>query len=139
MLMVVIGVVAMIMARSYKIGTASAMGPGFFPLMVGAVIALAGVAIIAQARFEPDAASREQPKAEWRGWACIVCSLIAFIVLGQYAGLLPATFAAVFISALGDRSNSWRSALLLSLAICLVAVVVFWWLLQVQFPLFVWN
>jgi len=45
----------------------------------------------------------------------------------------------VFISALGDRDNTWKKALLLSLAIVVVAVVVFWWALQIQLPLFRWG
>jgi len=75
--------------------------------------------------------------AEWRAWACILIGVAAFVVLGKYGGLVPATFAIVFISALGDRDNTVRSAFVLAVAMCIVAVVVFWWLLQVRLPLVV--
>ncbi len=65
--------------------------------------------------------------------------MIAFIVLGKYGGLVPATFAVVFISALGDRENTLRDSAILSLGMVGVCLVVFWWLLQIQLPLFQWD
>jgi hypothetical protein len=76
---------------------------------------------------------------EWRGWFCIGASIVAFVALGKYGGLLPATFAIVFISALGDRQNTVASVAVLALACAVVCVVVFWWALQIQFPLFQWG
>ena len=49
---------------------------------------------------------------------------------------MPATFAIVFISALGDKMNTWKSAAILGAGVVAVAIVVFWWALQMQFPLF---
>jgi hypothetical protein len=138
-LMLVIGLGAMYEGLRYKIGTLSKMGPGFFPVAIGAVLALLGVMIALGARAAAPAAQDKQLPPEWRGWFCIVAGLVAFIAFGKYGGLLPATFAVVFISALGDRENSLRDALLLALGVCVVAVVVFWWALKMQFPLFAWG
>ena len=41
--------------------------------------------------------------------------------------------------ALGDRKNTIKQAILLSLAMSAIAVVVFWWALQLQLPLFRWG
>ena len=60
-------------------------------------------------------------------------------MLGHWGGLLPATFAIVFISALGDRKNTIKQAFVLSLGMSVIAVVVFWWALQLQLPLFRWG
>jgi hypothetical protein len=115
------------------------MGPGFFPVALGVLLSLIGVAIMIGARNAVDQGGKERLPAEWRGWICISLSIVAFVVLGRYGGLLPATFAVVFISALGDRQNTFKSAALLALAMCAVCAVVFWWALQVQFPLFQWG
>ncbi|MFP3711527.1 tripartite tricarboxylate transporter TctB family protein, partial [Paraburkholderia sp. SIMBA_009] len=48
-------------------------------------------------------------------------------------------FAIVFISALGDRKNTVKQAFVLSLGMSVIAVVVFWWALQLQLPLFRWG
>lgn len=138
-LMLAIGLGAMHGGFDYKIGTLSRMGPGFFPVVVGVVLALMGLLIALGARSATVAGEEQRLPPEWRGWICIVTGMIAFIALGKYGGLLPATFAIVFISALGDRQNTVKHALLLALGVCVVGVVVFWWALQMQFPLFTWG
>jgi Tripartite tricarboxylate transporter TctB family len=138
-LMFVLGVGAMAQGRTYPIGTLSRMGPGFFPVALGAILALAGGAIAVGGRFAERGGEEAPLPPEWRGWICICLSIVAFVVLGTYGGLVPATFAIVFISALGDRQNTVKSALILALAIVAICLVVFWWALQMQFPLFGWG
>jgi len=137
-LMVLLGGVTVLQSASYEIGTLTQMGPGLYPAALGVMLALTGLAIALNARFvEPEEGSDALPP-EWRGWFCIVLSIIAFILAGTYGGLVPATFAIVFISALGDRENTIKGAFLLSLVIVAVSVVVFWWALDLQLPLFRW-
>ncbi|MDB5821838.1 MAG: tripartite tricarboxylate transporter TctB family protein [Herminiimonas sp.] len=138
-LMFLLGTGAVYKGLSYNVGTLSRMGPGYFPVAVGVVLALMGVLIALGARSNVPAKQEEYQAPEWRGWICIVLSIIAFLVLGRYGGLLPATFAVVFISALGDRENNLKQALFLSLAMAGVAALVFWWALSMQFPLFRWG
>lgn len=64
---------------------------------------------------------------------------MAFILIGKFGGLVPATFALVFISAMGDRQHTVRSAALLAVGVTLLGVAVFSWALQLQFPLFRWG
>ena len=52
---------------------------------------------------------------------------------------MPATFAAVFISALGDRTNSVRDAALLAAGITIAGVLIFSLGLKLSFPLFTWS
>jgi hypothetical protein len=138
-LMLAIGLGAAWLGNDYHVGTLNHMGPGFFPVALGALLAVCGLAIAlgAKAPAAPGAQSRQAP--EWRGWSCIVGGIAAFVVFGHYGGLLPATFSLVFISAMGDRQNTVKGALLLSAALCAVCVTVFWWGLKMQFPLFQWG
>lgn len=139
-LMFLIGAGAAYEGVGYKLGTLSKMGPGYFPTAVGVVLAAMGVLIALGARrAAKTAAVEEYQPPEWRGWICIMASIVAFVVLGRWGGLVPAVFAVVFISAMGDRQNTWKNATLLSLAMVFVAVVVFWWALRMQFPLFRWG
>lgn len=138
-LMFLIGVVAIVVGRTYPIGTLGRMGPGFFPVALGVILALAGLAIATSARFAEREVAKKALPPEWRGWICICLSIVAFVVLGKYGGLVPATFAIVFISALADRQNTIKSAIVLSLAIIAICIIVFWWALQMQFPLFGWG
>ncbi|MFM0045521.1 MULTISPECIES: tripartite tricarboxylate transporter TctB family protein [Paraburkholderia] len=138
-LMFLIGLGAMLRGRSYHIGTLTDMGAGFFPVALGVIIALAGIALVVSARLSTLKEVEEKLTPEWAAWICILAGIAAFVILGRYGGLVPATFAIVFISALGDRQNTWKSALVLAFGMVVLAVVVFWWALQLQFPLFSWG
>ena len=142
--MLLFGLSAVWAGTSYRIGSLERMGPGFFPVALGVILALAGVAIMIGAAANAIAEGKEENKEanlrpEWRGWICISLSIVAFVILGKYGGLVPATFGIVFISAMGDRQNTVKNALILAAAMCLVCVLIFWYALQVQFPLFQWG
>lgn len=158
-LMTAIGLGVIYRGIDYQVGSLTQMGPGFFPVALGVVLTLTGAAIalgalrtarlrtrrtagsdargLHAATGNPDAPTNAS--LDLRGPVCIALGIVAFVVFGQYGGLLPATFAVVFISALGDRQNSLFAALLLALVMVAIAFVVFWWALQVQLPLFQWG
>jgi len=138
-LMILFGLGAVFDGFSYGVGSLRHMGSGFFPAAIGALLALVGVMTAIEGLGRKSAAVGQDASPEWRGWLCILGGIVAFIVLGEYTGLLPATFAIVFISALGDRKNSVKVAAILALSMCVVAVIVFWWALQLQFPLLQWG
>lgn len=141
-LMVLIGLLAAGIGSTYRLGSLSRMGPGFFPLSVGVLLTLVGAGIVFAAWFEQASEvpqERNAQRAEWRGWLCIVGGLMAFVLLGFHGGFVPASAAIVYISALGDRTNSKRDALVLAGAMVLLLVVVFWWGLKMTFPLFAWR
>lgn len=137
-LIILLGLGAIAEGTSYRLGTLRHMGPGFFPAAVGALLVFTGI-IIAIEGLGGKNVGEGGGRPEWRGWLCIIGGIVAFILLGKYTGLLPATFAIVFISALGDRKNTIKGAVILSVAMCAVAAIVFWWLLRLQFPLLTWG
>ncbi len=138
-LMLGLGVAAIVGGRTYELGTVTRMGPGFFPTVLGCILALTGLAIAAAAPMSAGSNRAPSVAPEWRGWICIILGVVAFVVLARSTGLLPATFAIVFISALGDRQNTLRGALGLAAGIVVVSLVVFWWALKIQLPLFAWS
>lgn len=138
-LLLLIGLGAIAAGMSYRLGTLREMGPGFFPTSLGAILALIGAILIGSAKGSVPEGEDVHLPPEWRGWICIVSSIAAFIVLGVYGGLLPASFAVVFIAALGDRQNTVKQAVALALVMSAISVGVFWWALSIQFPLFRWG
>ena len=138
-LMAIVGAYAIIQGSKYNIGTLTRMGPGFFPVALGVILAFFGLINIVMAALSTTQAAGTSHPREWKAWACVLGGIIAFVVLGRYGGLVPASFAIVFISALGDRENGWTSVLVLSLVMTAISVVVFWWALKLQLPLFGWG
>lgn len=144
-LIALIGVAISYAGYGYGIGTFDHMGSGFVPLAVGVAMMgvglLLGVAAVLAPDGEDDSSGHGNLTGlpDLRGGLCIVGGVAAFVILGDHGGLVPATFAAVFISALGDRRNSVRDALLLSCAMVILALLVFTWALGVQMPAFGWR
>ena len=128
-------------AHGYRLGTLRRMGPGCFPLLLGAILIVTGglIALGGMRRAVAHDVAGPAGSADWRGAAAVVAGLVAFAVLGRWGGLLPASFACVFLSALGDRRNRPAVAAALALAMTLVAVVVFHLVLRVQLPLLRWG
>lgn len=137
--LICIGAFTVIVGARYPLGGLGAMGPGFFPLVLGALLAAIGVLLLAGRA--PAGAGDARPKLplDLRGWSGVIGGVLAFLVLGRYGGLVPATFALVFLSALGDRRNSLRTAALVAGVMVVVAVVVFHFGLGLAFPLFAWE
>lgn len=141
-LIVLIGIFALSHGLSYHVGSLTEMGPGFFPAALGAILVVTGITIAMIERpsaVESTKTSEIAHAPDWRGCICISLAIVAFVLLGRHGGLLPATFAIVFISALGDRANTIVSAFLLASFMTCVCVVIFWWALQLQLPLFQWG
>ena len=138
-LVLLLGVGAALQASQYELGSLRRMGPGYFPLALGVILAVTGALIMLASLRTAIVPVLARQRPEWRGWFCICASMVAFAVIGTFGGLLPATFACVFIAALGDRKNTLLASAILAAAMTLVCLIVFWWLLKVNLPLFGWN
>lgn len=98
--------------RDYKMGVASRMGPGYFPLTLGCVLGGLGVISIARS-FLAD--GMRAGGFAWRPFFSIIFAVLAFATLLQPAGLILALPALVTIAALGSRETLYdlRSLFLL--------------------------
>jgi hypothetical protein len=138
-LVALVGIGAMMEASHYTVGSLQEMGPGFFPLALGAILLICGAMIALSGSIGEDEHDRiglDGP--DWRGWLCILGGLACFILIAERFGMFPGTVACVFVAALGDRTTSWKAGLLLALAISLFGVLLFSYGLRVQLPAFRW-
>jgi Tripartite tricarboxylate transporter TctB family len=140
-LMTLIGIGSVLEARHYNVGTLFHMGPGFFPIILGVIMTFLGILIagVAAMATAVDDDQLIMPKPEWRAWACILAGPVLFIIFGNLGGLIPATFSCVFVSAIGDRDSTWKSAFLLAVGVTVCGVALFNYLLQVSLPMWRWG
>ena len=144
-LMILFGLVAAVNGPSYHVGTLMRMGPGFMPTVLGVVLIILGVMIAGTARVDSAVGAEigdqnllpEHP--QWLAWLCILAGPFLFVVFGSIGGMAPATFACVFVAALGDRDANWKSALLLAAVVTLFGVGLFHYLLQIPMPVLEWK
>jgi hypothetical protein len=139
LLIFIFGVSAVAQGRTYEVGSLTEMGPGFFPVALGVILVLNGIVLVAVARVSSGTDDVQRLAPEWAAWGRILAAIAAFVIIGKFGGLVPATFVLVFVSALADRQNTLKGAFLLALSMVVIAVAVFWWALQLPFPLFSWG
>ena len=122
----------MAVARGYHFGTAMRMGSGYFPTVLGGILALFGVFLMARG-----ARARERAPLAW-GWlplACITASMLLFGFLLPRVGLVPALAALFFTAAAGGREFRLGEVLALTAVMTAFAVAVFVYVLKLPFQL----
>ncbi len=133
-----IGLLAVYVATDYPFGEARRMGPGYFPTVLGWIMAGLGAAIIGKA-FVPAWRDDGEPSGPaWRNVFGIAASVAGFVIVGGRFGLIPGILVLVTAAALVDRGNSLRTALMIAAAVIAMGVVIFRWGLGIIFPLFDW-
>jgi hypothetical protein len=140
-LMMVIGLGFALTGPSYRTGTLFHMGPGFMPTALGVILVFLGLLIASASFATPDDSGESimPEKPQWWGWFCILAGPALFIFFGSYFGLAPATFACVFMSALGDKAATWKSSFVLALVVTAFGVGLFSYVLQVPMPVLEWR
>ncbi len=132
LMLIGIGAAAMLIARNYPFGTALRMGPGYFPIILGALLIVFGLAILAYGLR-----SREKIAGSWslRGLIVLPLSLVLFGVLMEHAGFIPAMMVLIFGSATASTEFKFVEILLFSIGLTALSVVVFVWGLGLPYPL----
>ena len=139
-LLIAFGAGVLAESSRYTIGTVSRMCPGYYPALLGVVMAVVGALIILNRNAGADPHDPAVEGAvDWRGAAAIVGGILSFAVLAAYAGFAPATFALVFIAAMGDRTATVRGAAILALLTTVFGMLLFSYALQLQLPLWRWG
>ncbi len=129
-------------ALNYTVGSSARMGPGYFPLLLGVLLALLGVVMMWRALLRP--AQADQVIRRW-AWRPLLAIMVANLVFGIALGGLPAwhvpalglmvgIYLLTWVACLaGERFNARESAWLAT-ALAALSYLAFVWLLQLQLP-----
>jgi Tripartite tricarboxylate transporter TctB family len=129
-----VGTAVFIIARNYSTGTASRMGPGYFPLALAGLLIVFGVVAVARSFFVPGEAIGS---FAWKPLVLILVGTALFGALVGTLGLVIALLALVLTSAAASEKFrwDWRAALGL-VALIAFCSLVFVKGLGVPMPLF---
>jgi hypothetical protein len=116
LMFLVIGGLFAIGAQKYNVGSAARMGPGYFPMLLGIMLAVLGAAIIFYAMVHQPTHSKDGEKIGAWAWKPIFFVLGANILFGICLGGLPSIkipafglvvgiFILVAVGGLADKSN----------------------------------
>lgn len=129
-------------ASRYTVGTASHMGPGFFPLLLGALLTiLGGVIVYKSLLFETEDGGRIGPWA-WRPVIYVVLANLSFgVLIGGLSsiglppmGLVAAIGVLTVVAARAGTEFRWKEVLALALILAAGSYVTFVLLLKLQLP-----
>ena len=117
---------------NYQMGTAVRMGPAYFPVLLGGLLAVLGLIVLLGSLV------LEGPKVaafNFRPLIMIVAANLAYAYLIKPLGLVLATAALVFIAAFGGHEFKWKEVSILALVLIVFSVLVFVKGLTLPFPL----
>ena len=120
-------------ATGYEIGDPVRMGPGYFPLVLGGILAALGAVIAGKGLLAAD--GEAIGTIPWRAIVLIVAAVIFFGLTVRGLGLIPATFITILLSAVASRRATPIGVALLSVGMTVVCVLVFVVALSVRLPL----
>jgi len=119
-------------ATHYQLGTAVRMGPAYFPILLGGLLAFLGVLVLMEGFAM---AGPPVPKFSFRPLILISVGCIVYGYMMKPLGLVGATAALVIISALGGHEFKWKEVIILCVVLALFSVLVFVKGLSLPFPL----
>ncbi|HSW18488.1 MAG TPA: tripartite tricarboxylate transporter TctB family protein [Ramlibacter sp.] len=137
----VIGAAFAIGATHYNVGTGARMGPGYFPLMVGVLLAIGGVIVMLRALTASTPDGDPIGHIAWRPLALVIGANLVFgALLGGLdmlnlpaMGLVAAIYALVVIASRAGTQFALGSSLLLATVLAIGSYLTFIVGLKLQF------
>jgi Tripartite tricarboxylate transporter TctB family len=128
-----IGGVAIYMAQDYPMGSALRMGPGYFPIVLGGIMAIFGIYELILGIMKSDPV-----KGNWSIRALIILPLAAVVfgIMMETVGFVPALIALIFVSAAASKEFKLWEVLVSAVVITAASVGVFIYGLGLPYPLF---
>jgi hypothetical protein len=129
-------------ALGYKLGDAGRMGPGYFPLLLGSLMAILGVVIAFKALVVKAEGDDRIGSWAWRPLVFVLCSNLVFgLLLGGLpsiklppAGLIAGIYGLTVIASLAERRFNSRDVLILATILAGISYAAFIALLKLLIP-----
>ncbi len=114
------------------IGTALRMGPGFFPLVLGILLALLGIAILVRGLQMSD---EPITRPSWRAIVAITATPLIFALTLRGLGMIGSVALTTATASLATAEVTWRNRILIVAGLTAGTVILFVQLLGLNLPL----
>ena len=132
MIFLAIGITFMVLAQEYRMGTGARMGPGYFPTMLGGLMAAFGLTLVVPALVRDGEAF---PKLHFRPMLTLLASIVVFALLLQPLGFVLAALVLVVIGGFADPDLRFVESVAVAIALTAFSVGIFVILLGLPFNL----
>lgn len=130
-----LGLFAFYESSGYDMGTLRAMEAGYFPRLMSFGLLGLGALLGVNALRGP-AHRFSNDKVSLISLGVIAASLMAFALLVERFGLIPAIFSSVLLSTFASEKRNYPQAILLSAATAVICAVVFVYILGLSMKVF---
>jgi len=134
---IVIGILFFSMSLSFEFGTASNMGPAYFPRVLSVILVFIGILNLIKSFLVKSKDSVEYFSI--RPAIFVIAASISFGFLINVVGLLASTAILVVLASNAIRIENKKQILFLSLLLSAFAGVVFYGVLNMPFKLLAWG
>jgi hypothetical protein len=134
LLIAALGAAILWIGADYAQGVPSRIGPGYVPRLLGLMLAGIGAFLIVRSRWTTETVDAA---IAWRPLVLIFGAIVAFALVFELTGLVPAILASVAVATWATAENRWTTAVVLGSLLAFFA-----WLLFVKglaLPLPVWS
>jgi hypothetical protein len=129
-------------ATSYTVGTGARMGPGYFPLMLGVLLAILGAVVMFKSLVVETQDGDKIGAFAWKPLFFIIASNLLFgVLLGGLPsikvpamGMIAAIFGLTIVASLAGERFNLKEVLILSTILSIGSYLAFIVLLKLQFP-----
>ena len=136
-----VGTAFAIGSTNYNIGVGARMGPGYFPLMLGILLAILGSLVVLGSLGTEGASGDPVGKIAWKPLVLIIAANLVFgVMLGGMPsldipamGLIVGIYALVIIASRAGSTFSLKSALILATVLSIGSYLTFIVGLKLQF------
>lgn len=120
----------------YDLGTLRRMGPGMFPTIMAYALMIMGVLILVPALYKRGG---EVVAFEVRSFVFVIGAIGVFALTMPRFGIVPAIVSLTVVASIADGRMSPLVVLVLAVALSLIAVMVFHYLLGTALVPFKWD
>jgi hypothetical protein len=129
-------------ATSYNIGTGARMGPGYFPLLLGSILAIIGGVILLKALVVETPTGDRIGSWAWKPLSFIISGNLLFgVLLGGLPsiklpamGLIVAIYGTTLVVSMAGDKFKLKEVLILATVLSVLSYLAFIVLLKLQFP-----
>lgn len=129
-------------ATNYSIGTGARMGPGYFPLMLGILMAIVGAIITFKSLVVETEDGEKVGAWAWKSLFFVIAANLVFgVLLGGLPsigwpamGMIAAIYALTFVAGLASDEFNFREVMILATVLAVLSYLGFIVLLKLQFP-----
>ncbi|MDO8249984.1 MAG: tripartite tricarboxylate transporter TctB family protein [Rhodoferax sp.] len=129
-------------ANSYNVGSGARMGPGYFPLLLGILMAILGAVITFESLVIETEDGEKIGKWAWKPLFFIIAANLVFgVLLGGLPslnipamGMILAIYALTFIASLAGEEFNFKAVAVLATVLSIMSYLAFILLLKLQFP-----